>query len=116
MIPVFEDNSMYKIRVLDSDSELIVPESSLERTLPVSHLPESHEDVDPKAVSAILSKEDLERLWNNRVEKFNEDELLYAYWHRRLQHRNKKDMKRLAQKGIIPKKLSKFKRMPLCAA
>ena len=63
----------------------------------------------------MLTEEEIKRLWNNKEETFTEDELLYACWHRRLRHRNKKDVKRLADKGIMPKRLAKIKRAPLCA-
>ena len=115
-LPSIEDNAMYKVRVINSNDEVAVPEFMVDRTLPVVQLPETSEDADFSEASDLLSKEDLKRLWSNKIESFLDDELLHAYWRKQLQYRNKEDVKRLAEKEIIPKRLAKVRRVPLGAA
>ena len=84
----------------------------LEITLSEFQLPEKHEDMRPNAVTEILSKEYMKRLWNIKSEKITDDSLLYDGWYKRLRHHNKADTRSLAQKGIILRRLATIKRIP----
>ena len=61
-LPSIEENVMYKVRVLNSNDEVVVPEYMLDRMLPIVQLPENCEDINVDEVSGLLTKEDLERL------------------------------------------------------
>ena len=61
---------MHKVRILNTNSEATVPEFMLEITLSVDQLPDGNEATDPNEMSEIFSKEDLQRICNNKAETF----------------------------------------------
>ena len=67
LLPSVDDSDMHKVRILNTNSEAIDPEFTLERTLSVDQLLEGQEVIDPDVVTEIFSKEDLKRLWNNKA-------------------------------------------------
>ena len=53
-LPRIEDNEMYKVRILKTNSEVIVPDFMLEKKLTVDQIPQGYEEIDPdKAADAL---------------------------------------------------------------
>ena len=105
-----------KIRPLNSSDEIVVPNSEI-TSLSVpepSDVPNSADNVNVHHMPEVIDK--IQKLWNLNDSDFNEDEKLFYYWHKRLRHAPKKHIRRLAKRGVLPKRLQFVKRMPICAA
>ena len=116
IVPSVDSSVLFKARVLNTNDETIVHHNSLSNILPIASIPNEFEELDIDRVENAMSSDDLERLWNQQANPLNDDERLCQHWHDRLQHPPKITMKRLAERGIIPRHLAKLKSHPICAA
>ena len=107
-----------KIRVMNSDTEVVVPSSSITsiNDPEPSDVLQCPDTIDAASVTEVMSREKIKELWETPDSDFTKDERLFYYWHKRLRHAPKKYIRRLAKRGLLPKQLEKVKRMPLCAA
>ena len=111
-------HSSYKLRILGSNTTLHASHSDLEPMCAndPALLPSSTSDIDPAALQRFLTQDEIQQLWNLHQDTYSDSEKLFLYWHRRLDHPSNKTIRRLAQKGILPKALAKVTKMPLCPA
>ena len=106
-----------KVKVLGSNDMITLPQISVEPVCAPdpSSIPESISDIDTEALQDLLSNEDMKKIWDNTDTTYTEDEKLCLYWHMRLRHKPQIYIRRLAKRGIIPKRLKKVDRIPMCA-
>jgi len=78
-------------------------------------IPKPHQDLNEKIMTSCIIKENLEKLWNFPIDDtVSEENRITLYWHHRLQHEPLISLKRLTERGIIPKCITKIIKMPLC--
>ena len=107
-----------KVRVLESNNELVLPQLSLEPygAPEILGIPRDETDMDENLFKNVkLSKEDLDRLWKN-VRKLTPTERLASKLHIMLGHLPFAIMQRLAKAGILPKAIKKLDSLPPCPA
>ena len=106
----------YEVRQLDSSKRNKVNKVQIINPDP-ANIPESHQDLDAEIMTRCMTREDLEKLWNCSIDDMvSEENRLTLYWYHRLQHIPLKHLKRLSERGIIPKCIAIIVKMPLCAA
>ena len=108
----------YKLRALGSNKIFQAEHTLIEPLTTLDHLeiPSNPDVIDPADVQRCLTADELHQLWNSASESISDNKRLFLHWHQRLGHPIKKTMYRLAMKGIIPKRLAKVTKIPLCAA
>jgi len=112
------DPNNVRVRVLGMNNEMTLPESSLEPIdkLEPSSIPIDGNDLESKDFGNLhLSRETLEKLWNPS-ETLTDDEKLAGFIHRKLNHIPAVVIRRYAKRGLLPKRLSKLKKLPPCAS
>ena len=108
----------YKVKPIKGDAPFVVqPDNILSLTPDPADIPHSSTEIEPTSIANILTKDDLERLWNpTSDDTVSEESRTTLYWHHRLRCAPLKHLHRLATRGVIPKCIKKVKRMPLCAS
>ena len=114
---------MCNTRLLNSRQELVISELMLEPSqstpedLPsISDLTESSDAVSVPEVTKELSEMDLKWLWDQGTSDLTDNQKLYSYWHKRLQHPTHETIKRLDMHRVILKRIATVTKPPLCAA
>eukprot|EP00957_Ditylum_brightwellii_P196887 15000861-Ditylum_brightwellii.AAC.1 len=104
-------------RVLNTTSEFPVPISNLESctTIDPTDVPLLPNDINPEAMTQILSKEDLPQHWHKDQVTLTNDHKLFLYWHQRMQCPTHVSMVRLSEQGTIPPALKHIRKAPPCA-
>ena len=112
-----KNNRTCKVKVLGSNDMITFLQSSVEPvcTPDPSLIPERISDIDNEVLQDSLSHEDMKKILDNTDTTYTEDKKLVLYWHTRLRHKHQKYIRRLAKRGIIPKRLEKVNIMPMCA-
>ena len=115
---IYNNVNVCKVKTLRSNDIINLPRSLVEPVCAPdpSSVPESFSDIDTDKLQETLSKEDLNKIWNNTDSTYSEDEKLFLYWHQRLRHVPQKYIRRLAKRGMIPHRLEHIKRTPMCTA
>ena len=74
-------------------------------------------DVDRQVLNDVLTESRVKMLWSGDSDDTTpEADRVTLYWHHRLRHAPFLWLRRLAQRGVLPKCILKVKKMPLCAA
>ena len=73
------------------------------------------EDLDKDEVGSELTGEDMAKLWSNK-DVFGRDKREPLVWHHRLKHCSFKSLLGLSKRVIIPRNLSKIRKLHPCVA
>ena len=108
----------YTIRPLNGTTTSVSSPSKLKEIPPNPvDIPTGPADVDTEVMTQTLSKEDLDRLWSGDSDStITDDQRITLYWHHRLRCCPLVTLHRLAKRGVLPKRILKVLKMPLCAS
>ena len=115
---IYNNMDVCKVKILGSNDIINLSRSSVKSVCAPdpSSVPANISDIDTYKLQETLSKEDLNKIWNNTDSTYSEDEKLFLYWNHRLRHAPQKYIRILAKRGMIPRRLEYVKTMPMYVA
>ena len=96
-------------KILEAGEDLLTKNNS------PSQIPNNLEELDKDEVGSELTGEDMAKLWSNK-DVFGRDKRESLVWHHRLKHCSLKPLIIISMRGIISRKISRFRKIPLCVA
>ena len=118
VIRVGNGSLRYRVSLIDDPHEFTIQSSSIEYFTPdPADIPHSPKDVELTSIANILTAQDLTRLWSpTSDDTVSKESRLALYWHHRFRCAPLRHLHRLAERGVIPRCITRVKRMPLCAS
>ena len=115
---IADGTTRYKCRPLNSTNTITLTANDIVAIRPEpADIPSSPADVDRETMTHCLTEEDMAQLWSpNSDDTVTEASRLTLYWHHRLRCAPLCTLHRLSSRGLLPKCISKVRKMPLCAS
>ena len=115
---IADRSTRYKCRPLNSKHTLTLTQDNIAAIRPdPADIPSSPADIDRETMTHCLTEDDMKQLWAPASDStVSEASRLTLYWHHRLRCAPLRTLHRLSTRGLIPRCISKVKKMPLCAS
>ena len=112
------NDQRFQVRSLNSAKQFTLGVTDLHTPRPdPADSPPTPLDVGAQTLTQCLSPDDLQTLWSRKADDtVPEIDRLTLAWHHRLRCAPLVTLHRLANRGVIPKRIASVRRMPLCAS